>query len=524
MYYNGFVPKNQPFKSVFKLFFLVFFNIIYLKSKETRRKARKNNSIGAKKIIVKNSNRKTKKLPQRFAGKTCYQLNLRAFTPEGTLSAAKERLNFLKNAGIDIIYLCPVTAEDDDADKTAWSERQKASELNNPKNPYRVKDYFNVDSEYGNIDDLSAFIRAAHAKNMYVLLDLVYVHCGPSSRIVNDYPAFVKKDENGKYIGNHYHFPVLNYENSALRAYMISNMKFYFSLGADGFRLDYSDAVPADFWEQAARELKTDFDNALFLYEGVQPPAGFADFRYGFAEQIALYAVLNGDYPANKIGQAVLSNDIPKNATPLLRYIDNHDIITDGMPLHIGGGYEAESKRPRVKINASFSNDQIMAAHAIIETLDGLPMICTGYETGSRAPQSLFSNRFHGAMHADLTSAETPEGKAHYRWLKKLCSLRKHTPALYRGNVKNTGAADEAGKIARFERTLSRRESRNADKKNRSEISRVAVYINVSKENAFLSLGTVKGKQKILASRLTTQNEKEVTFKPFGVLIIGYRK
>lgn len=500
---------------------LVFFNIIYLESKEACRKARKNNSIGAKKIIVNNSHQKPKKLPQRFAGKTCYQLNLRAFTPEGTLSAAKERLNFLKNAGIDIIYLCPVAAEDDNADKTAWSERQKASELNNPKNPYRVKDYFNVDSEYGNIDDLTAFIRAAHAKNMYVLLDLVYVHCGPSNRIVNEYPSFVKKDENDKYIGNHYHFPVLNYENAALRAYMISNMKFYFSLGADGFRLDYADAVPADFWEQAARELKADFDNSLILYEGNTPPADFVDYRYGFSEQIALYAVLNGDYPANKICQAVLSNGIPKNATPLIRYIDNHDIITDGMPLHIGDG----AAQPRVKINSHFSNDQIMAAHAIIETLDGLPMICTGYEIGSRAPQSLFSNRFYGALHSDLSSAETPEGKAHYRWLKKLCSLRKRIPALYLGDVKKIGAADEIGKIAHFERTLLHRKPRNENKKC-SEFSRIAVYINVSKEKALLPQKAVGEYKKILASRLIKKTAASqataFSFAPFGVLIIGY--
>ena len=76
-----------------------------------------------------------------------YQLFLRVFTPEGTLKAASEMLEHIKELGADIVYLCPVCEADDDMNEAFWSDRQKKSGLNNPKNPYRIKDYFKIDKQ-----------------------------------------------------------------------------------------------------------------------------------------------------------------------------------------------------------------------------------------------------------------------------------------------------------------------------------------------------------------------------------------
>ena len=74
-----------------------------------------------------------------------YQLALRSFTADGTLNSAAELLPFIKETGFDMIYLCPVFAADDDMDKSFWSSRQIQSGTENPKNPYKMKDYYNVD-------------------------------------------------------------------------------------------------------------------------------------------------------------------------------------------------------------------------------------------------------------------------------------------------------------------------------------------------------------------------------------------
>ena len=100
-----------------------------------------------------------------------YQIQPRAFTPEGTLKAATERLPKLAGLGVDIIYLCPVFVADDDPNIQGRSPRQKKTRMNNPRNPYRMKDYYHVDPEYGTDDDLKTFIAEAHMLGMRVLLD-----------------------------------------------------------------------------------------------------------------------------------------------------------------------------------------------------------------------------------------------------------------------------------------------------------------------------------------------------------------
>ena len=78
---------------------------------------------------------------------------------------------------VDIIYLCPTMVSDDGRITQFWSDRQNASSLET-KNPYRIKDYYNTDPEYGTNNDLRQFVDTAHRLGMLVILDLVYFHCG----------------------------------------------------------------------------------------------------------------------------------------------------------------------------------------------------------------------------------------------------------------------------------------------------------------------------------------------------------
>ena len=76
-----------------------------------------------------------------------YQIFLRAMTREGTLRAAEAHLEEIAALGTDVVYLCPVVQADDDENLEYWSERQKKAGFNNPRNPYRMKDYFANDPE-----------------------------------------------------------------------------------------------------------------------------------------------------------------------------------------------------------------------------------------------------------------------------------------------------------------------------------------------------------------------------------------
>ena len=119
-----------------------------------------------------------------------YQINPRTFCAGGTIADVTDELPFLKELGFKIMYLCPVFEEDDSDDRSFWSDRQLRSETGNPKNPYRMNDYFKIDPEYGTEDDLRRFVDTAHKLGMHVLLDLVYAHIGPNAPILKKHPEF----------------------------------------------------------------------------------------------------------------------------------------------------------------------------------------------------------------------------------------------------------------------------------------------------------------------------------------------
>ena len=128
-----------------------------------------------------------------FSKSVIYQIHLPIFTQGGTLESARKMLPHIASLGVDIVYLCPVVEADDDMDMRFWSKRQKASKTGNPKNPYRIKDYFKIDPQYGQDADLKNFVDEAHKLGLKVLLDLVYYHCGPTATMIKEHPDFVEK-------------------------------------------------------------------------------------------------------------------------------------------------------------------------------------------------------------------------------------------------------------------------------------------------------------------------------------------
>ena len=202
------------------------------------------------------SNLTAKAAPEFLKDSVIYQINLRTFTPDGTLRAAERLLPHIAALGADMVYLCPVTLADDDPRPEFWSDRQKQSGLNNPKNIYRVGDYYAVDPEYGTDDDLKSFVRTAHGLGLRVLLDLVYYHCGPSAAFLAEHPDFAVRDENGEIRNGHWHFPELNFASSGLREYLWRNMEYFVrEFDVDGYRCDVAGAVPLDFWEEGRRRI-----------------------------------------------------------------------------------------------------------------------------------------------------------------------------------------------------------------------------------------------------------------------------
>ena len=316
--------------------------------------------------------------PDWFNKSAIYQINPRTFSKDGTIQAITDEIPFLKDLGFRILYLCPIFEADKSLDNR--SPRQLASKTDNPKNPYRMSDYFSIDDEYGTMDDLRVLVKKAHEAGMYVLLDLVYAHIGNSADIIKRHPEFVMQNQDGSFVCTEWNFPKFDFNNEGLREYLYCNMVYYISvIDVDGFRCDVGDGIPIDFWNEAKKRITRVKSDAVLINEGFKyyyMETAF-DACYCFAWHECVRKVFCGTDSASTIKELYENLDLPKGGK-LLRDIDNHDTVTDWL-----GRTET--------VCGHNGMEQIEVINYLI---DGIPMVYAGNELACEAELSMFANRF----------------------------------------------------------------------------------------------------------------------------------
>ena len=354
-----------------------------------------------------------------------YQLFLRPFTPEGTLKAAIRMLPHIASLGVDIVYLCPQMVADDDPRTEFWSDRQNASKMDNPYSPYRLKDYYHTDPEYGTDDDLRRFVTTAHSLGLLVMLDLVYYHCGPTAVFIEDHPDFVKRNEDGTVKNGRWHFPELNFDCPELREYLWKNMEYWVrDFDVDGFRTDVESAVPEDFWEEGRRRIEAIKEDVIMLAESENPLAtvNAYDISYGGTWAIAIRNVFIKKMPASHlIERWTAMRDKMPQGTLFLRNLENHDISMD-----LGDA----------RWNMIGSPELVQAAMLLNFTIDGIPFIYNGEEIADNSHHCIFANRDHGKnLVIDWSLALSEVGENRLEFTKSLTTLRHGNIALQEGET-----------------------------------------------------------------------------------------
>ena len=365
-------------------------------------------------------------IPDWFTKGSIYQVNIRNFSKEGTIKSVTEELPFLAELGFTTIYLCPIFEEDDNPDSKYISPRQRDSKTGNPKNPYRMNDYFKIDSEYGSLNDLRELTQRAHQLGLKVMLDLVYLHIGPNAPIIYSFPDFVARTEDGKIELTGWNFPKLNFQNEGLCEYLWCNMTYYIgAIGVDGFRCDTGDHVPLDFWVEGHRRMRAINSDSVLLNEGRKPEylKRAFDASYDFDWHEVLFNVACG-----KMSVDALKECYEKTAANffegavMVRDIENHDIVTDWSP--------------RVEIAAG--HDGMEAIIALNYIIDGIPMIFCGNEIADSSNLSMFANRFYmGEFEVTDRSIKTEEYSLRRQSvIKALNKLKKESEILQKGKTR----------------------------------------------------------------------------------------
>lgn len=189
-----------------------------------------------------------------------YQIYPRSFQDSngdgvGDLRGIINRLDYIKNLGVDIIWLNPIYSSPND------------------DNGYDISDYRNIMAEFGDMADFEELLKGMHERGLKVVMDLVVNHCSDEhvwfqeAKQSRDNPYYdyfhwwpaekgtpprrwsyfdpeanawcYNAATNSYYL--HYFAikqPDLNWENPKLRAEIYDMMHFWFKKGIDGFRMD----------------------------------------------------------------------------------------------------------------------------------------------------------------------------------------------------------------------------------------------------------------------------------------------
>ena len=180
----------------------------------------------------------------------------------GDLRGIISKLGYLRDLGIDVIWLSPVYKSP------------------NVDNGYDISDYYDIMDEFGTMDDMKELINKAKEFNIKILMDLVVNHTsdkhkwfieaikgkdnpyrdfyiwrdpvdgGVPNELQSNFggPAWTYDEASGQYY-LHLHDkrqPDLNWENPLVREKIYEMINFWLELGVGGFRLDVIDLIGKD--------------------------------------------------------------------------------------------------------------------------------------------------------------------------------------------------------------------------------------------------------------------------------------
>ena len=191
-----------------------------------------------------------------------YEMNIRQLTPEGTLRAAEKKLEFLREMGIDAIWLMPIYPIGEEGRKGSLGSY------------YSIRDYKAINPEFGTMEDFDSFVAKAHSLGIKVILDWVANHTARDAKWLQTKPAdWYEREDDGtaKVPWDWTDTAKLNYSNHDVWRGQIDAMRFWVEQHAiDGFRCDMAMLVPIEFWQQATEVLRAIKPDIFMLAEAEQ--------------------------------------------------------------------------------------------------------------------------------------------------------------------------------------------------------------------------------------------------------------
>jgi maltose alpha-D-glucosyltransferase/alpha-amylase len=429
----------------------------------------------------------------------------------GDFRGMQQKLDYVEWLGIDCLWLLPFYQ----------------SPLRD--GGYDISDFYTVLPESGMVDDVDVFLDEAHRRGIRVIADMVmnhtsdqhpwfqesrddrtnpkadwYVWSDDSERwgdartiFVDSEPSNWTWDPQREQFYWHrffHHQPDLNYDNPEVAEAMLDVVRFWLSLGLDGFRLD---AVPYlferdgtngenlpethEYLRRIRKTVDAEYPGRVLLAEANQWPSDVVDyfgngdechmcFHFPLMPRMFMAVRKEQRHPITEI--LAQTPEIPEGCQWGI-FLRNHDELTLEMVTDEDRDYmySEYATDPRMKLNLGIrrrlfpllDNDEGLAElfHAMLFSMPGSPVMYYGDEIGMgdniylgdrdgvRTPMQWTPDRNAGFSTADFAQLFLPplmdpvygfqainveqqrrDGSSFLHWLRRMISVRRQHPVL----------------------------------------------------------------------------------------------
>lgn len=347
---------------------------------------------------------------------------------------------------------------------------------------YDVKDYYQIDPQFGTMEDLEELIELCHSRNVKLILDLVLNHTSSQHQYFKnfvsaqkngdpedpyyDYYCFGDKtDFKGKtyysipgtslyYEGNFSgDMPEPNFDNEKVRQDCVDVAKFYLDKGIDGFRFDaikyiyYGETQrSAEFWTWYMQQLKALKPDIYCVGECWSSDTEILEYTsalncFAFQMSSAEGAICNG---------AKLNGSVSTFTNYVCNFIDNlKQTNEDAMLIPFFSNHDQD----RSAGYPTYANKKMAASMYLL--CSGSPFIYYGEELGmlgSRGSANTDANRRMAMVWGDGDTVKDPQGTTYTKQItdtmvmqnndngsllnhyRKLITIRANYPQIARGS------------------------------------------------------------------------------------------
>lgn len=420
-----------------------------------------------------------------------YEIFVRSFQDAngdgiGDFQGIIQRLDYLQDLGVTGLWLMPVHPSPS-------------------YHGYDVTDYYEVNPDYGSLEDFKMLILQAHNRGIKIIIDLVVNHTSnqhpwfldsqspvsayrdyyvwseadPGWKGTSGAPAF-HQTSSGYYLGLFWSgMPDLNFRNPKVVEEMNEVARFWLELGVDGFRVDaIQHIVETDGNIRNTLETLAWLKNFQAFIKTVNPEAFLVAETWTDTQAIVKYhreadLDMSFNYP---LWSAVMDAVSKRSVTDLAFMLEQDEKSYPSDALRGTFISNHDQIRPASSLNIRRDVPRLRLAAGLLLTLPGVPFLYYGEEIGmpngpgdkdeeKRTPMLWDTSDYAGFSHVrpwypfstdDLSLSvveQSRDADSLLNWYKALIALRKEYPALGHGFMQVVPTTEKA--LLAFKRAVA---------------------------------------------------------------------